>query len=207
MTDEQNKEIEQIYFDYQNIVRPLIAVLEVDDKKYPVEILNEIRAVMNHLSKLALVRSEPDNSDKEAIISSNIHDAKSHLKRAILDCYKYSCISQDDSYTKFCAQMAHVDLSVIDNGVFHIELAKKYTSARNALKEAKKAEHENTSLSPDAVYDKFQSAFERYGELTGYIEASLENAEKAKHKQTFKQTVGYVIGVVGVLVGVVGYFL
>lgn len=44
-------EIRGIYSDYRSIVRPYIAFLELFDGEFPVEILNEIRAVFQHLAR------------------------------------------------------------------------------------------------------------------------------------------------------------
>lgn len=44
----------EIYEQYQNLILPYIMELEVRDGEYPVEILNEIRAIFTHLSRYKL---------------------------------------------------------------------------------------------------------------------------------------------------------
>ena len=78
----QEKPIEkmeaEIYEQYQNIIAPYITELEVRDCEYPIEILNEIRSIFTHLSRYKL----QNNLDE-------IESANRHVKRAVLDCYKY----------------------------------------------------------------------------------------------------------------------
>lgn len=40
-----------IYSQYQYTVKPYVAQLEVMENEFPVEILNEVRAIMGHLAK------------------------------------------------------------------------------------------------------------------------------------------------------------
>ena len=84
------QKISDIYAEYKKTVSPLVAFLEANDAEYPVEILNEIRAIFTHFSRAY------DESASEEEISSEIKKAEGHLKRAILDCYKYNCVSLYD---------------------------------------------------------------------------------------------------------------
>ena len=77
-----NDEIVEICNSYKNIVHPFVAQLEIMDGKFPVEILNEVRAIFQHFIRCYSL-------DDETQIQKNIEKAQSHLKRAILDCFKY----------------------------------------------------------------------------------------------------------------------
>ena len=57
---ETNNIEEKIYWQYQNIIAPFIAELEVRDNEYPIEIFNEIRSVFTHLSRYKLQKSDKD---------------------------------------------------------------------------------------------------------------------------------------------------
>lgn len=117
--DIQDRENE-IYRKYQDIIAPYIIELEVRDSEFPIEILNEIRAIFTHLSRYKIQNSEEDLSAAEG-----------HLKRAMLDCYKYLCISIAISLHQFREQYKDVDLHLVDNGEF---LPKLDQLERNAQK-------------------------------------------------------------------------
>lgn len=46
------QELEEIYLQYHNSIKIFIGQLEVLQNKFPVEILNEIRAVFSHIAKV-----------------------------------------------------------------------------------------------------------------------------------------------------------
>lgn len=70
---------------YRDTIQPLIINIEQMSLRFPVEILNEIRALYTHLS------SAFSAEDANGVIS-NIEKMKRHTKRAVLDCFKNSCI-------------------------------------------------------------------------------------------------------------------
>lgn len=76
---ETNNIEEKIYWQYQNIIAPFIAELEVRDNEYPIEIFNEIRSVFTHLSRYKL-----QNSDKD--ISAAASHSKRNNKITIISC-------------------------------------------------------------------------------------------------------------------------
>lgn len=129
---ETNNIEEKIYWQYQNIIAPFIAELEVRDNEYPIEIFNEIRSVFTHLSRYKLQKSDKD-----------ISAAKSHSKRAILDCYKYLCISMEEKIYKFRNEYKGIDLGLADNGKFLPELNRLELKAKNAFKLAKETAIKN----------------------------------------------------------------
>lgn len=78
----RNEKIVAIYDAYANVIAPFIVQLEALDGEFPVEILNEIRAIFTHISRCSL-------AETEVIYQDNIAKAERHVKRAILDCHKY----------------------------------------------------------------------------------------------------------------------
>ena len=200
MTDTQIDRIKKLLENYNSNLKPMIVVLESEDSEYPVEVLNEIRAILNHLSRIAVLDSADSDEEK---IDLQIHDAEGHLKRALFDCFKYSCISIDDKYRRFRKETRNVDLGVIDNGEFPIELGKKYTKAKNSLTHARLVENDPTMNDSEAVYERFQKAYVEYTALSNYIDDSIAKVERAKHKQTAQQLISYGIGIVGIVFGVI----
>lgn len=199
MTPENQKEILDIYVRYHTKLKSMIITLETDDGEYPVEILNEIRAMMNHLAK-CYIADDKRPSDHEKIIDKNIRNAKGHLRRAIFDCYKYGCISVEDFYQDFHFQTRHVDLGYIDNGEFSIAISNEYSIAKKALVKARKAEQDALDSSiPDDVYRKYEMAYELYDVLRHHIQTSIKKIDRAKHKQATSWWVAIGFGVFGVL--------
>lgn len=206
MTELQQSAIREIFGQYQDVVRPMIVAIEVDDVEYPIEIFNEIRAIMNHLAACTYWDISNDSKASEKI-DIELHNAQSHLKRAIYDCYKYSCVSVDDYYKAFSKRLKHIDLSVIDNGEFVGQLCALYDSALQALKEAKYAEHDVIKKGTDEPFNLFQIAYERYEKLREFLSDSMSKVERTRRKQIGQGMTSIAIGVVGVVLSAVGVIL
>lgn len=161
----QEKPIEkmeaEIYEQYQNVIAPYIAELEVRDGEYPIEILNEIRSIFTHLSRCKL----QNNLDE-------IESANRHVKRAILDCYKYICISIAQTIFEFRQEYIKVDLTLADNGKFLVKLNDLELIAKNAFEEAKKSEIKQEST--ETKYKLYEKAYNAYNEVEKFIEDSNE---------------------------------
>lgn len=154
--DEKEK---NIYLQYQNVIDPFIAELEVRDKEYPIEIFNEIRAIFTHLARYKIQKNEKD-----------VLSAEKHVKRAILDCYKYLCFSIAEQIHKFRIDYRTVDLKLADNGKFLPQLNKLDSLAQKALQ---KAEIKNEVTEED-LYIYFEDIYNAYSELDKFIENSNE---------------------------------
>ena len=77
------------------------------ENEFPIEILNEVRAIMSHIAKCYEITNEE-------LIQKNIGKAKSHMKRCVLDCYKYLCLAYSDYYENFVHKYRFTDLTVVD---------------------------------------------------------------------------------------------
>lgn len=157
-----NDKEEKIYVQYQDIIAPLIAELEVRDTEYPIEIFNEIRSIFTHLSRYKI-----QNNDE------NILAAASHSKRAILDCYKYLCISIEERIHKFRKEYKNINLGLADNGKFLPELNRLETVAKEAFKKAKKAEIKD-EIDEDEKYRLFEDAYNAFSDMDKFIDNSQE---------------------------------
>lgn len=202
INSEINERVNNLFETYKNVISPFIVQLEIIDNAFPTEILNEIRATMTHLAKMNLA----DNND---VIEENITKAERHIKRAVLDCYKYSCLSYDMQYKTFETRYKRVDLSVVDNGEFVVKLSKMRQDAVSALRDAKLYE-----LEPDAddeeLFKKYETAYNCYFAVYTYISNAFNNLEKAKHKgikDTTIAIIGTIAGVLGLAVGIIGVLL
>ena len=98
------RELEEIYSQYHNSIKIFIGQLEVLQNKFPVEILNEIRAVFSHIAKAYVCESEE-------VAWKNVNKAKGHIKRAQLDAYKYrDIISLCETYMPASWYIVHLIL-------------------------------------------------------------------------------------------------
>ena len=156
MTDEQIESIKEIYNGYTTIVQPFILNYEVMACAFPIELLNEIRSIFTHIA-----RCYKDNVS-EKVIDENIGKAKGHLKRAILDSFKYNLLVYQEKIKEFQKVHSRV-LSVIDNGNFSREFYRLEKNAEKLLKNAKMIE-----VSADDVnesYATYEEAYNAYDEL------------------------------------------
>ena len=158
LTERENK----IYIQYQEVIAPLIAVLEVRDGNYPIEIFNEIRAIFTHLSRFKIQSSEQD------LIS-----AERHVKRAILDCYKYMCVSIKEQMVRFREEYRNVDLGIADNGMFLVTLNRLQKEADESFVSAKKKELVG-EISEEELFGLFETAYIKQKDLEDYLENSEE---------------------------------
>lgn len=186
----RNEKIVEIYDAYINTISPFILQLESLDGEFPVEILNEIRAIFTHISRCSLaVTSE--------VYEDNIIKAERHVKRAILDCHKYICVAYDEHYKRFDRLYKNVDLSVVDNGDFLTDLCQKRKTSVRLLQGAKR--RELAGENDNTVYDSYADAYNAYSDVYNLIEDSYGKLEKAKRRASRKDIIAFIFGAVGVL--------
>lgn len=105
-----------------------------------------------HLARAAIAET-PEQAER------NIQKIKSHTKRALLDCFKYSCVIFSDSYTDFFKRYEGVDLSYLEDGRFLPEIHAHYNKAKDAYFEAKQAETSNISEESLSIYSKRHTTY------------------------------------------------
>lgn len=179
----------EIYKQYQNLILPYIMELEVRDGEYPVEILNEIRAIFTHLSRYKLQNEQGE-----------VFSAGRHVKRAVLDCYKYLCISMAEEVSTFRSEYRKVDLKLADNGKFLPELNRLENIAKDSFKKAKTSEIKKND--DDTQYPLFETAYNAYCEVSQYIKDSHEAilfASSHSKKSNALTFISCVIGVIGII--------
>jgi hypothetical protein len=169
------REVEELFNLYANIINPLIIEYEVEKTEFPVEILNEIRAIVSHL-----VRASVSSDDSE--VHENIKKSKSHAKRAILDGYKYLCVLYDERYHEFFERYNDtVDwiASGLQENIYALD--KNRMEAVALLRVAKKSESdENNSQwleanasemlkNTNALCQKYERAYNSYKDLYAQI--------------------------------------
>lgn len=201
------QDIEQLLYEYGNILAPKIVEYEVEQCMFPVEILNEIRSIYAHLYRASV-------SDTDENVVGNVTKARSHSKRAILDCYKYLCVTYDQRYHEFFKKYNYVDWhrSQLQEKVLSID--EKRSAAVKLLGDAKCKEstegksglNNGTSLEYMSLYkeayDTYISAMDGIYELEHMISDGRQiKTRKPVHLLLGSAIIGVVVGIiVGLLI-------
>ena len=194
-------ELDEVFRIYLEDINPLIVQFEVLRNEFPIELQNEIRAIYGHLARAAIATSEVE-------VQNNIAKIKSHTKRALLDCYKYSCIIFTDCYSDFFVRYKGIDLSYLENGKFLPEITALYNAAKDRLQAAKSAETSN--ISEQELFDMYQDAYIIAAKMWRRLTEIEEDATYLKRKATRKDIfswVSFAVGVVGLIVGIVSILI
>lgn len=195
---QESELLDTVFRMYIEDINPFIVRFEVTKGEFPAEIQNEIRAIYGHLARASMAET-PEQ------VRSNIEKMKSHSKRALLDCFKYTSILCSDEYDAFMKRYENVDLTYLDNGNFLPDVVSCCKSAREALKNAKIAETSN--ISENDLFDLYQEAYLKFEQLNKKINMAEENAKLLQHKATQKDKMTRAslwIGIAGFVVGIIG---
>ena len=197
------RELEEIYSQYHNSIKIFIGQLEVLQNKFPVEILNEIRAVFSHIAKAYVCNSKE-------VAWENVNKAKGHIKRAQLDAYKYMCYAFRKYYIEFRELYKNVDLSHVNNGEFINELSKTYAEAIVKANDARIAEAKSNDVIE--AYGKYEDAYNEYAAVYNLIIINLPITERLqqkekleKKKNTILTYVSIGLGILSVVLGLVAF--
>lgn len=186
----------QIYEQYETVIAYFIAELEVRDTEYPIEVFNEIRSMFTHLSRYKLGNSEKD-----------LLSAERHVKRAILDCFKYMCVSFAEEIKGFRESYRSVDLKIADNGKFLPELDRLENEAKSAYINAKKKEIKG-ELPEEELYSLFEDAYNKYHALSDFLVKSNEAILFASSHSKKSNTVNWIsigVTVISIILAIVGF--
>ena len=194
-----------IYRNYIEVICPYVMHYELLANEFPVEILNEIRAIFTHMSKYYL-------SDDALKKENDLSKAEGHIKRSILDCYKYICMAYDDKYSEFERMYRRVDLSFVDNGEFLPKLLEARKKAVDQMLDARKSDVSiisDENIADDDLYSKYEKAFVTYSSVYELINKSykkLENLRKKAILKDFLAVGGWVIGIIGIALTIISFF-
>lgn len=198
---EQSELLNTVFRMYIEDINPFIVRFEVSKGEFPIEIQNEIRAIYGHL-----VRATMSASSEQAL--KNIEKMKSHSKRALLDCFKYTSIICSDNYDDFMNRYENIDLTYLQNGQFLTDIVKRSRAARRDLQKAKIAETSN--ISEDDLFSLYQDAYRQFEELNDKLQQAEESAAFLQHKASKKDKISNIslwVGIGGFVVGVIGILI
>lgn len=190
--------LDVIFRMYIEDINPFIVRFEVSKGEFPAELQNEIRAIYGHLIRASM-------ADTPEQIQRNIEKMKSHSKRALLDCFKYTSILCSDNYDNFMKRYEGIDLTYLENGAFLPDVVTRCENARKSLQSAKIAETSN--ISEDDLFTLYQDAYKQFEDLNIKIQQAEKSAAFLQHKASKKDTVSKIslwTGIAGFIVGVIG---
>lgn len=199
------EQINQIFSLYREKVNPLISVYNALENSFPIGVINELRDVFSHMTQSLLAKESTE-------IDRHLDKAQRHLKRAVVDAFKYASMAYSKIYDDFKESYKYVDLSYVDNGELLPKLTKLNAEAENLMHKAKMIESDIHNV--ENMYAAYESAFDCYAELYHCIMDAMENTEKIKLKtienekaQKKEHRIDRIIGVVGVAVGIAGIII
>ncbi len=163
----------KLYDDYTNKLKPTLALAESMTKKFPGPILNELRAVNDHVSRCFIAGRSEDDCLKE------LQKGHGHLIRAILDCYKTLLIEYDKKIENFFYQYKDVCIAVVNDGKFLPELTLLHDKAIELTVKAKQTESRSYP-EKEIAYSKYQDAILAFAEVDKYIKKHSKGLANAK---------------------------
>lgn len=196
-----DERIKDIYEKYIYVICPYILQYELLDNTFPIEILNEIRAVFTHIAKCYL-------SEDTLIKEKNLSKAENHIKRTILDCYKYICVAYEDKYAEFGRKYRRIDLSLVDNGEFLPKLLENHKYATDLMQEARKSDLLITSddeVSIGEAYKKYEAAFIAYSSVYNLINNSYKKIEYIRKKAVLKKYIAIAGWILSIVLAIIFY--
>lgn len=155
-------EIEKLYSQYTTEFKPMLSLVESVKVKFPITILNELRALQEHVFRCF----SSTISEIEAL--EEINKAKGHLERAILDCYKELLVIYEGKLKDFEKSYEGINLALVKDGAFLIKYQEGWDAAQKLSVSARRTESEyfNDKLQAYAEYEKAVMAYE---EVLSYI--------------------------------------
>ena len=136
----------------------------------------------------AAIAATPEEAER------NLAKIKSHTKRALLDCYKYSCIIFSDQYEEFFRDYHGVDLTYLEDGTS--ETCPSVEGGRYGAVESCQCA-ETSNISEDTLFELYQEAYNQFADIDQILEEARKHADFLKHKASMKSIGSAVSLVVG----------
>lgn len=154
MKQEQLQKIDKLLIDYGKSAKPLINEISKrhKDGKIPDNLLNEIRAMNDHIARC--YRDEADDS----YIDGELRKAEGHLRRLLYDCFKQLNIYISDNLKRRERWTYSNRWLYRDGGNFWRQYTEWKRRAQDDVIEAKKQE----SIDSDLALKYFESGYQNY---------------------------------------------
>lgn len=182
MTEENLRLLENLYQQYKNPVKPLIAEIEAVYEKFPLALYNEIRAMNDHVA-----RAFTASSDAKA--AEQIGKADRHINRITRDCYKFLNLYYKREAEKFDKSICSVVPRTTEECDRMAQYGKLSDEATFLVEHAKQNEY---SATDEQTYQNFENAYNAYRKLHTFIVNNRRDIMSMKVKKGF-QVVGSVL--------------
>jgi len=193
-----SNKLSELYNTYNEVIKPLIALYEAREEVFPIPLFNEIRAFNDHVARCYIISFSDDQ------ISDELGRAERHINRIILDCYKYLNVSFHNEIMSFEKRTKHVDLTVLDNGLFYPKFLELRKNAIDLIRKAKR----NESIKLNDSFSDYQDAYNVYYELSELINSRRIEVNWARVKFSGIKLLKIIAWILSALIsGLVSLFL
>lgn len=168
----------ELFVAYRTYVKPLYCNVQALTGKMPLEVLNEMNAALDHISRIYTDNSDPDEE--------HIRRAWAHFKRACLDIFKLQLVDVHKQYVTLGENRSALQL--IDSGRFVKRMEESYQEIKELAAKARYEESTHGEVDPFgswcSVYDKscdFTKNIYNHADITWAVgqEGKIKDAEKA----------------------------
>lgn len=176
MTEENLHLLENLYQQYKNPIKPLLAEIEAVYEKFPLPLFNEIRAMNDHIAR-AFVTTDDDKAREQ------INKAGNHVDRIIRDCYKFLNVYYREEAEKFDKDISSVEPRSKADYRRMAEYGELSDNATNLVEIAKSNEH---LVSKDKIYVNFENSYNAYKDLHRFIVKNRRDIIMMRRKKKLK---------------------
>ena len=156
----EKERLEALISGYREQAKPLMDDMYVRlGGIYPENCLNEIRAMLDHVSRCYRAEdTDKSNEEKDSICNEELSKAESHLRRLMYDCFKQLNILLYDAIHEREKKTYSSRWLYIKSGEFWSLYTEDLQLATESVVEAKK----NESLDPDMAMEYYDKAYNAY---------------------------------------------
>jgi hypothetical protein len=182
----------ELFAFYYREFKPIYAELSTSND-VPVEMLHEVNAAFDHLSR-AWKYDEPEDKVVDRTLG--------HLKRACFDAFKLVLSRTSDMHER----LLRVDTAIIDNGTFDQRLHRDWAELQARAVEARSKEGNSRDVNVDAWHEAFERWNDVYVRCKNFEREFFLNphvgwAKKRQGRRTWlRRGEGFLLGVVTSLV-------
>jgi hypothetical protein len=192
---------------YTNVLKPLIADIEVRFEKFPVPVYNEIRAFHDHIARCyALLETGKSESEISEYINRQVDKASGHMDRLVFDCYKFFNLALFETVIEnFESKTKGLDLRLVGDGSFNSKYREYRQSIIEDLSRAKLLEaspEQNKSLE---FYQKVRNTYTAFEQLIVQYDTEITEAvNRNKVKNRYSKPAAWLgsVALSGILSGV-----
>lgn len=184
------------FHEYSDVLKPALAMVESVAQEFPGPVLNEIRAVFDHISRCFT----PGRTEEDCL--NEIRKGRGHLIRAVLDCYKALMISYEERVERFYSQYKDVNIAVVSDGRFLPELTRLHDNAKSLAIAARKAE---SVAFPDKemAFSHYQETILAYNEIIRHIQNHSDGLANARQYARDMSRANYKFAIISAVLGTI----